>query len=98
MDGWMAEEKRRDQHGTNCFLCTPAEPLSAIHQPAAIGPAPTLWQMRPSSHSIHQDSSNTCRCVFDPERKTDRVCMCLDVRMSEHLYDIQRDENVFVCR
>lgn len=25
-DGWRAEEKRRDQHGTNCFPCTPAEP------------------------------------------------------------------------
>lgn len=51
-DGCRAEEKRRDQHGTNCFLCTPAEPRSAIHHPAAIGPAPTLWQMRPSSRSI----------------------------------------------
>ncbi|CAB1426678.1 unnamed protein product [Pleuronectes platessa] len=50
----------RDQHGTNCFLRTPAEPGSAIHHPSAIGPAPTLWQMRPSARSIRSDSSNIC--------------------------------------
>lgn len=90
-DGWRAEEKRRDQHGTNCFLCIPTEPRSAIHHAAAISPAQTLWQMRPSSHSARWDGASICRCAFEPAMETD----LRERALVRHARRWTRDE--FVC-